>query len=331
MDASILDQLQAITPEERRILAGNRTVERELYTTAREFVVESGKMLAKGQLIDMRKHTRFVEFPRHKHDFIEISYMCKGRTTHIIDGETALELEEGDLLFLNQHVFHQILPAGEEDILLNFIILPQFFDVALDMMKDGRNILSDFISSSLRNQPGAHDVLHFRVKNVLPVRNLVENLVYSMLHPSTDSPEIDKATMGVLLLQLLNCTDRVAPVEKAAPADFLAASALRYIGENYRTATLTELAGQLKQSVSSLSKAVKRGTGSTFSELLLQKRLARAGQLLRHTALTVTEIVAAVGYENTSYFHREFRNFYGVSPRQYRRESGEEEVGKSGL
>ena len=326
MDRSILDKLQRITPEERRILAGNRTVDRELYTTAREFVVESNKLLEKGKLIDMRTHTRFIEFPRHKHNFIEISYMCRGKTTHIIDGETALELEEGDLLFLNQHVFHQILPAGEEDICVNFIILPQFFDVAIDMMKDADNVLSEFIASALRDQPGKHDVLHFRVRNVLPVCNLVENLVYSMLNPGESSPETDQATMGVLLLQLLRCTDRIAPVQKTSQGDFLAASALRYIGENYRTATLTELAAQLRQKVSTLSKAIKKGTGSTFRQLLLRKRLARAEQLLRYTGLTVTEIVAAVGYENTAFFHREFRKAYGVSPLRYRRQQD----GKSG-
>ena len=55
-------------------------------------------------------------------------YMCAGKTTHIINGNKELTLEEGDLLFLNQNVYHEILPSGENDIAVNFIILPEFFD-----------------------------------------------------------------------------------------------------------------------------------------------------------------------------------------------------------
>ena len=52
--------------------------------------------------------------------------MCQGTTTHILNGSRVV-LEEGDLLFLNQNVEQEILPAGEQDIAVNFIVLPEFF------------------------------------------------------------------------------------------------------------------------------------------------------------------------------------------------------------
>lgn len=51
--------------------------------------------------------------------------MCQGTTTHIVNGNQVV-LEQGDLLFLNQNAVQEILPAGEYDIAVNFIVLPEF-------------------------------------------------------------------------------------------------------------------------------------------------------------------------------------------------------------
>ena len=79
------------------------------------------------------------------------------------------------------------------------------------------------------------------------------------------------------------------------------------------------MARQEHLSLSALSSAVHLATGRTFKELLLEKRLSKGAELLRDTGLPVEDIIAAVGYENTSYFYRKFRERYGVSPRDYRR------------
>ena len=128
MDSELLNSLRMITPEEQKILDGKTDVEKSLYSTTKEFVIDSGKMLERGKLIDLRPNTRFVHFPKHRHNYVEIIYMCSGTTTHIINGQTTITLKQGELLFLNQNASQEILPAGENDIAINFIILPEFFD-----------------------------------------------------------------------------------------------------------------------------------------------------------------------------------------------------------
>ena len=140
MDAELLRLLREITPEEQKILDGTG-IDRKLYTGSDSFTVESGRMLANGELFRVRTHTRFTGFPRHKHNYIEIMYMCEGSTTHIIDGQKEVVLRKGDLLFLNQHAYHEILPTGEGDIGVNFIVLPEFFDTAFRMIS-GENVLT---------------------------------------------------------------------------------------------------------------------------------------------------------------------------------------------
>ena len=102
MDPQLLERLRQITPEEQRILEGDQNVDRKLYTSARNFVIDSRKLLARGKLIEVRPHTRFIHFPRHSHNYVEMVYMCSGTTTHIINDTKKLVLAQGDLLLLNQ-------------------------------------------------------------------------------------------------------------------------------------------------------------------------------------------------------------------------------------
>lgn len=309
-------RLRQVTEEEERLLAGGQ-VDKSLYSSGAGFLIDSEKLLAKGKLITVRPHTRFASFPMHRHNYVEIMYMCSGKTVHRMEGCPPLTLQAGELLFLNQNAAHGVDRAGEEDVGVNFIVLPQFFDYALALIGMD-NVLGKFLLSGLRQSGGELSCLHFRVSHVPTVQNLVENLVWSLVHPQPNARRINQATMGVLLLQLLNYTEDL----EEASGNGAVLSALREIEENYRTADLTRLAGELHVSLPYLSAAVHRATGRTFKELLLEKRLSKAAQLLRETRLTTQDIILAVGYENTSYFYRVFRARFGVTPKEYRRQQG---------
>ena len=81
---------------------------------------------------------------------------------------------------------------------------------------------------------------------------------------------------------------------------------LKFIDENYRDGQLTDLAAQLGYEIPWLSDAIKRLLGRTYKELQQIKRLNQAAFLLQSTRLPITDICAAVGYDNTSYFHPDF-------------------------
>ena len=54
-------------------------------------------------------------------------------------------------------------------------------------------------------------------------------------------------------------------------------------------------------------------------ELLLEERIRRATEMIKNTDLPIGEIINGVGYENESYFHREFKKRTGLTPLVYRR------------
>ncbi len=317
MQEQLLKKLRPITEEERRILEERKEIQKEIYTASEEFTIDSRKMLEKGRLIDIRTHTRFIPFPQHRHNFIEILYMCEGHTFHKIDGNTEIELKAGELLFLNQLSYQEIAEAGENDIGINFIIQPQFFDQVLPMMDKG-NELSEFILQGLRQKGNGLNYLHYQVAEVLPIQNLVENLVWNLIHRPINHRQMNQLTMGVLFMQLSNHTDKLAQYHTDVFQDVFAPEIVKYIEDQYKTATLEELANEMNVALSTASKIVKKSTGLTFKELLKQQRLLRATNLLEHTRLPITDIIEMVGYDNTSYFHRIFKETYQMSPKQYR-------------
>lgn len=321
MQEALLKQLRTITEEEKEILAGRREVEKSLYTRRREFVrkfvIDAKQMLDRGKLIDIRTHTRFVHFPRHSHNYIEIIYMCAGQTTHTINDTERVTLKRGDLLFLNQNAVHEIEPAREEDIAVNFIVLPEFFDNAFEMIPE-ENVIRDFLVGSLQQNRRGMDYIYFQVSDILPIQNLLENLIWSLVHRQVNTRNINQTTMGLLMLHLTNCTDRISGANPRQYEQNQMFTVLRYIEDNYRSGTLTELAEQMNQSVAGLSRFIKKQTGWNFQQLLQQKRLNQAVFLLTTTNVTVEEIIVAVGYDNNSYFHRIFRERYGTTPKRYR-------------
>lgn len=316
MQQSLLEKLREITEEERRILDGDTRVDRELYTSGKDFTVDSAKMLEEGKLIAVRTHTRFVHFPLHRHNYIEVLYVCEGQLVNIIDGKQ-VTVRKGELLFLNQHTRHEILPAGENDIAINIMVLPEFFDVAYSMIGSS-HVMADFLVNILRQDDERGEYLHFKVSEVLQIQNLLENIIYSLVTGRGDRNRIHQTTMGLIFFYLV---DSVQYVEMGLPNQYenmVAMTTLNYIEEHYRTATLTELCEELHLPMPVLSRLIKKSTGFNFKALLQRKRLSKAAELLCDTDLPVSAVIAAVGYENNSYFHRVFRDRYHQTPRAFR-------------
>lgn len=316
MNRELLEQLSRITEEEQTFLDGRKEIEKKRYTDRKAMVVDAAKLLEKGQLISVRPHTRFVHFPAHRHNYVEMIYMCSGSLSQKIDGEEIV-LKEGELLLLSQNAVQEIETAEKGDIAVNFIILPEFFDRTLQMMGTEENQLRSFIIECLKGRESSVSYLHFKVADLLPIQNLVENLVWTILHRQPNRRSIHQITMGLLFLQLMNYTERVE-AGKQDQEQIVLLSVLRYIEENYRTGQLADLADELHYDSCSMSRMIRKMTGKTYTELLQEKRLQQAVFLLETTGMCVSDIGERVGYENLSYFHRIFRKRYGVSPGEFR-------------
>lgn len=318
MEDRLIQMLQIISPEEQFYLDGNQQVERDIYTRQKIFEIDRALFLKEGRLITVRPHSRFVDFPEHRHNYIEIMYVCMGSITHRIGGKE-ITMRKGDLLLMNQQVMHSVKKAGCGDIGINFIALPEFFDIPLQMLNKN-NVLADFLINTLRQNQQTAQYLLFQLEGDQAIENLMENMISSMIYDKKDDDTINQYSMGLVFLYLLNHIDSLTKNSSQSYRDVVVQSALSYIDARYKTASLTKMAEDFHQSLSVLSKTIKQSTGFTFQELLQRKRFQKAVMLLLETELSVEEIAVTVGYENQSYFYRQFKERYGMTPRRYRME-----------
>lgn len=317
MDKVLLEKLRVVTQEEQEILDGKIEINESIYGCDDNLIFDAKTLLAQNKLITVRPHTRFVHFPKHSHNYVEVIYMCEGKTRHLINEEEVI-LKQGELLFLSQNATQEIYPAGKNDIAVNFIILPEFFDEALKMIGQEENPIRDFIIDCLKgNGKNNLGYLHFRVANILPVQNLLENMIWTIVNEQPNKRSIHQITMGLLFLQLLNYTETLEIGKNASDEDMLL-TVLRYIEENYRDGELTQLADDMHYNLYWLSKMIKKKTGKTYTELVQKKRIQQAVFYLKNTNMSVAEIGNAVGYDNLSFFHKTFQKQTGMSPKKYR-------------
>lgn len=96
--------------------------------------------------------------------------------------------------------------------------------------------------------------------------------------------------------------------------------AVTYIKEHLADyLTVKDTAKALTVNANYLSTLFHTEMGMTFIDFVNKERTQQAAALLKHTNLQVQQIATTVGYNNTSYFAKQFVRFQGVSPSQYRR------------
>lgn len=318
MRKDIIDKLMELTEEEKKILEGKHSIDQSIYTDDKQFIIDSKKILADGQLINIRKHTRFIEFPAHKHNYIEFNYVYKGKLTEVIHNKK-IELQEGEIIFLNKDITHAIEKSFEEDIIINFIIKPEFFDFILNLSESDNIIFSFLLKSLYLNRNNKGEYLYFKVSNEKDIQEILDKIIIEIYEPTMISSTTIKLLVGLLIVELIKKPNNIEVYSEDNYDNLIIIEVLKYIDNNYATATLFEISEILNQPHYKISKLVKKHTNMTFKELLQEKRLNKAKQLLNETDFSIVEIISLVGYENLTYFYKIFKEKYGYTPKDFRK------------
>ncbi|MGP4042479.1 response regulator transcription factor [Gracilibacillus sp. D59] len=90
--------------------------------------------------------------------------------------------------------------------------------------------------------------------------------------------------------------------------------------KNYADISLEDLAALCKMSPNYISTFFKVNTGKNFSTYVTEIRMKKAAEMLADFHYKTYEISSLVGYTNPKNFTRVFKKFYGVTPREYRKQ-----------
>ena len=87
-------------------------------------------------------------------------YQVQGHSVHHMSPGPTLTLSPGQLLLLSRGSTHSIDKCGKEDLAVNFILIPRFFDnAAVRVAQD--SALSAFLTGNLQRTPSMSGYLLF--------------------------------------------------------------------------------------------------------------------------------------------------------------------------
>lgn len=310
MEEELLKKLAAITEEERGILDG-LALDIKQYSPKNSFIISEERMTGGKSDIAMRIHTRFAPFPTHSHNYLEIMTVISGEITHIL-GEKRIKLSEGDIFIMNKHVSHSIEQAGKEDIGINIIVSDTFLNALSPALSD--TVFSQFVKENAKRN-GKPAFLHFKTRGAKEIENLIENLLF-LLTEKRGSRSITEKTLS-LLFEYLSIKQSELLKEGSIPQSEIEDrknQIITYIRGNCPTATLKELSEKMFISTPYLSKLIFEYFGKSFKELLVEERIKKSTDLIQNSDMPISAIIRSVGYENGSYFHREFKRRCGITP-----------------
>ena len=263
------------------------------------------------------RHPRYTRPYLHKHNYVELDYVAEGRCIFHFEKEL-LPLRRGELSVIAPGSRHDIEITDESTVycimLRRSVFESTFFSLLLH-----RDALSLFFRTSLEEQTRPNYLI-FRTAEPEQSRNLLQMAMIEChaLDPYSNICCISLTNLFLAGILRSSCSGdwmhRGRDRNDFSPV-------LRYIQQNYRTLTLTELADRFHYSKPHLCTLIKQNTGVSFTGLIRRIRMARAVDYLLHSDQSVSDIAEAVGYHSSDHFSRVFRSIYDMSPLVYRKKN----------
>ena len=254
----------------------------------------------------------FLQVPLHWHDSMELVYVKKGSGIVQV-GVNAYPAEQGDIYIFAPGTLHALHQRGQavmeyENIIFELELLGGADDLCAERyllpLQSGRMALQPRIIPGEAGYPQAAACLQEAEE-----ANKVKTAGYEL------------AIKGALLrfLALLIAQSKALPPAEKASTQRLRA-VLQWISAHYSEPVCVADAAALCQcSPNHFMRWFRQMTGQTFIIFLREYRLNAAAEALRTTEDTILSISEQCGFENLSYFNREFKAHFGMTPREYRK------------
>ena len=133
------------------------------------------------------------------------------------------------------------------------------------------------------NKNSKGEYLYFKVSNENNIQEILEKIIIEIYEPTMMSSTTIKLLVGLLIVELIKKPNNIEVYSEDNYDNLIIIEVLKYIDNNYSTATLFEISEIVNQPHYKISKLVKKHTNMTFKELLQEKRLNKAKQLLNET------------------------------------------------
>ena len=197
-----------------------------------------------------------------------------------------------------------VLKAQDPRVQVIFLTGEASMNDAIEALREGRSF--DFLQKPLHDYQRLEQV----IARAIAHRSQLPNPQESSKAPASPSRDFPPHVIEAIAQE---------PVLREA-FDFIEARFREPIG-------LREVAAATEYSPSYLTHLMRLKTGKTVQQWVLTFKMAEARRMVTTSDASIQQIASGLGYGDPSYFHRQFRQWFGLSPQQLRLEGLPAEAG----
>lgn len=251
-----------------------------------------------------KRHVR-TNFPLHWHEYFEIEIVVSGKAKASFNGRS-YALGPGSVYVISPTDFHSIEEIEGEIELIN---------ISFDDSIVADSLYYPLIYTSQARYSKLDE------NSFMIVRQIAERLLYESNAENFLMNRYVTNLLECLLIELIRHTcptaDRYDPKETILKA-------LTFMHAHFREdPSLKRTVAQSGYSVNYFCNAFRRTTGKTYKEYLTALKLEYAKKMLLSSDASVTEVCYSCGFNTLSHFLREFKKYYGATPKEVKRKFSE--------
>lgn len=254
------------------------------------------------------------EFPWHWHNEVEILMLISGKLDFLTTS-CFLTLSEGDIVFLPGGMLHCTraldgLPAGHKEYIFSPLLIAG---------APGSEIDRKYVSPVLRACSEPVLLPAGTPENRAAAPLLEEAFEAYITGEDGYELRIRRSMDGIWMLLRKQILGKLPQGSRLRSGEERLKSVLLFLQENYGSSlTVADMAVAVNISERECSRCFKKQLGITPMDYLLNLRLSKACAMLDNTGLSVGEIASACGFSSSSYFSKQFRDRFSLTPRAYR-------------
>ena len=235
-------------------------------------------------------------FPIHWHEHLEIHYIIEGTAIERCENDIFM-VSAGECIIINSNELHEGLDGSCRYLC---ILIPQHFaknsNIILNrIIRDSKiEEMAKCIIKEYKNHEKADDIAIIGYVALI-LTELYRNYVFREIREENHKSYFQR----ILLLNEI----------------------ITFIHENYsEDIELRSIATRFNVNKYHFCHIFKDFTGKTFKEYLNKVRIDKAEELLANTDIAISEIAFLIGFNDSNYFSRKFRQLKGKTPREVRKD-----------
>ncbi|WP_267202554.1 helix-turn-helix domain-containing protein [Limosilactobacillus kribbianus] len=260
------------------------------------------------------EYTNLSSYPdfraiNHWHDDFEFTYIFAGQMNYNVNG-TIITLSKGNGIFVNSKQMHFGFNSNHQDCLFLCVVFKPTLLCINSAFEE------EYVKPIINN-----GVPFLKLSEQNPLQKKILLSLLTLKDPAQSKLAI-QARLFAIWNDLYQLLPKFSQNALGKSADFsLLKRVLIFIESNYQNRlTLADLVKEFSISKSKIIKLFNRYLQQTPIEYLNSFRIKKACQLLTSTELTITEISFKVGFNDSSYFAKTFKQKMRETAREYRKD-----------